>query len=155
MAKAKSPRVAIIMGSKSDLAIMEAAKKVMSEEFGIESDVLVASAHRTPAKVLSFAKNANKKYSVIIAGAGMAAHLPGVIAAYTTLPVIGVPIESKNLQGLDALLSIVQMPPGIPVATVAINGAKNAGILAIEILALRYTELEKKLAAYRKKLASA
>jgi 5-(carboxyamino)imidazole ribonucleotide mutase len=155
MAKITSPRVAIIMGSKSDLPTMEAAQKVMLDEFGVESDIMVASAHRNPAKVVEFAQNADKKYSAIIAGAGMAAHLPGVIAAYTTLPVIGVPIESKGLNGMDALFSIVQMPPGIPVATVAINGAKNAGILAVEIMALRFDELQKKLTAYRKKLASA
>ncbi len=147
------PRVAIVMGSKSDLPVMENAQKVLAE-FGIKSDVLVASAHRNPVKVVQFAKTAENKYQVIIAGAGMAAHLPGVIAAYTTLPVIGVPIESRGLQGVDALFSIVQMPAGIPVACVAIGGAKNAGLLAVEIIALANPKVKAALNAYRKELAA-
>ena len=146
------PRVAIIMGSKSDLPIMEKAVEQL-QEFGIESEVTVASAHRTPIKVAKFAKDAEKKFDLIIAGAGMAAHLPGVIAAYTTLPIIGVPLEGKGLSGFDALYSIVQMPPGVPVACVAIGGAKNAAILAAQILSLKYPALVKKLKSFKEELA--
>ena len=135
------------MGSKSDMAVMDEAKKMLAK-LGIQSDTVVASAHRTPKKVIALAQQAEGKYSVIIAGAGMAAHLPGVIASYTTLPVIGVPIDTKSLKGFDSLFSIVQMPPGIPVATVAIGGAKNAGILAAQIIALS----DKKVAGELKKL---
>jgi len=148
----KRPKVGIIMGSKSDLEIMSRAAEVL-RGFGIGSDVVIASAHRTPKKVRAFAAKAEKQYDLIIAGAGMAAHLPGVLASFTTLPVIGVPISSKALGGFDALYSIVQMPPGIPVATVAIDGAKNAGILAAEILAAKYPYLKSKLAQFRKNLA--
>jgi 5-(carboxyamino)imidazole ribonucleotide mutase len=146
------PKVAIIMGSKSDLPVMEKAVEQL-REFGIDSEVTVASAHRTPFKVAKFAQKAEKKFDLIIAGAGMAAHLPGVIAAYTTLPVIGVPLESQGLSGFDALFSIVQMPPGVPVACMAIGGAKNAAILAAEILSLKYAALGPKLKKFKDNLA--
>ena len=130
------PKVSIIMGSTSDLPVMEKAAKVLND-FCIPFEINALSAHRTPAEVESFAKNAQKRgIEVIIAGAGMAAHLPGVIAAMTPIPVIGVPINA-SLDGMDALLAIAQMPPGIPVATTAINGAMNAGILAIGDNALK------------------
>jgi len=126
--------VSIIMGSTSDLPVMEKAAKIL-DEFDIPFEINALSAHRTPEKVEEFAKNAKDNgFKVIIAGAGMAAHLPGVIAAMTPLPIIGVPIKA-SLEGVDALYSIVQMPPGIPVATVGINGAMNAGLLAVQILA--------------------
>lgn len=144
-------RVGIICGSKSDLAVLEKAEAQL-KEFGIAYDVTVASAHRTPKKVEQYAKSAEQKYDLIIAAAGMAAALPGVIAAHTTLPVIGIPIHSKGLAGHDALFSIVQMPPGVPVASVAIDGAKNAAILAAQILALKYPELKTKLTQLKKKL---
>ncbi len=142
------PLVSIIMGSTSDLPTMEAAAKFLNEmEIPFELNAL--SAHRTPEKVEEFAKGAyDRGIRVIIAGAGMAAHLPGVIAAMTTLPVIGVPIKA-SLEGMDALLAIVQMPPGIPVATVSINGAQNAGILAAEILATGDEALHKKLVKFK------
>ena len=143
-------KVAVIMGSKSDLEIMQDACIIL-EDFGIDYICEVVSAHRTPEKMFDFAKNAKKNgISVIIAGAGGAAHLPGMVAALTTLPVIGVPVKSKALKGMDSLLSIVQMPAGIPVATVAINGAKNAGLLAVSILALQSEQLHQKLDNYRK-----
>lgn len=126
--------VGIIMGSDSDLPIMQEAAKVL-DELGISYEITVVSAHRTPDRMFEYAKAAQEKgIKVIIAGAGGSAHLPGITASLTPLPVIGVPIKTTNLDGLDSLLSIVQMPPGIPVATVAINGAKNAGILAASIL---------------------
>ena len=122
-------KVALIMGSDSDWEVMSPAVEVL-QEFGIETEIVVASAHRTPDKVHDFASGAaGREVGVIIAAAGAAAHLPGVVAAYTTLPVIGVPVNSTSLGGMDALLSIVQMPSGIPVACMAINGAKNAGLL--------------------------
>ena len=128
-------KVAIIMGSDSDLPVMSEAAEML-EELGVGYELTVVSAHRTPDRMFTFAKEAaNRGISVIIAGAGGAAHLPGMVAALTHLPVIGVPIKSRNLGGEDSLLSIVQMPPGIPVATVAIDGAKNAGILAAQIIA--------------------
>jgi 5-(carboxyamino)imidazole ribonucleotide mutase len=143
--------VGIIMGSDSDLPIMKDAAKIL-EDFGIGCELTVSSAHRTPQRTLEYAKNAEERgIEVIISGAGGAAHLPGVIAAMTTLPVIGVPVISK-LNGLDSLLSIVQMPSGIPVATVAVNGAKNAGILAAEILAIKYPDIKSKLKEYRETL---
>ena len=146
-----NPRVSIIMGSTSDLAIMEKAAKVL-DDMGIPFEMNALSAHRTPAEVEAFAKQAAERgIEVIIAGAGMAAHLPGVIAASTPLPVIGVPIKS-SLDGMDALLAIVQMPPGIPVATVGINGALNAAILAVQILSLEDKELETKFIAYKEGL---
>jgi len=146
------PKVAIIIGSKSDLPVVERCTKIF-EEFEISYDVKVLSAHRTPFETQEFAVNADKYYDIIIAGAGKAAHLPGVIASYTLLPVIGLPIKSSILDGLDSLLSIVQMPKGVPVATVAIDGAENAALLACHILSLKYTYLKKTLADYREKMA--
>jgi 5-(carboxyamino)imidazole ribonucleotide mutase len=145
-------KVAIIMGSNSDWPVLEPAEKVL-KEFGIEVEVTVASAHRTPALVHDFAANARARgVEVIIAAAGAAAHLGGVIASYTTLPIIGIPINATPLNGMDALLSFVQMPSGIPVATMAINGAKNAALFAVEILAVKYPALVEKLAENRKKM---
>ena len=145
-------KVAIIMGSDSDWPKMEAAEKML-KQFGVEVEVTVASAHRTPELVKEFAEGARARgVEAIIAAAGMAAHLGGVIAAYTTLPIIGVPIAGSKLDGVDALLSFVQMPSGIPVAVMAIDGAKNAAIFAVEILAAKYPELVEKLAAYRKQM---
>ena len=142
------------MGSDSDLSVMEEAGKVL-KEFGVPYEITVCSAHRTPDRAHEYATTAVERgLKVIIAGAGGAAHLAGVLAAYTTLPVIGVPIHSK-LDGLDSLLSTLQMPPGIPVATVAIDGAKNAGILAVEILATADDGLVNKLMDYKKKMADA
>jgi 5-(carboxyamino)imidazole ribonucleotide mutase len=147
-------KVAIIMGSESDLEIMNEATKVF-KDFGVPHELKVMSAHRTPKTVARFSGGAEKNgFKVIVAGAGKAAHLPGVIAAYTQLPVIGVPIKTKDLGGLDSLLSIVQMPNGVPVATVAINGAKNAAILACQILALQEPVLRNKLRAFKQKLAA-
>jgi len=144
--------VGIIMGSDSDLPIMEDAVKVL-KEFGIGYEVKVLSAHRTPNQHAEYSRTAiDRGLKVIIAAAGGAAHLPGVTAAQTILPVIGVPIKGKSLEGMDALLSIVQMPPGIPVATVAINGAKNAGILAASIIALVNPDIHSKLVEYKKKM---
>ena len=143
------PQVSIIMGSTSDLPVMEKACKFF-EEMEIPFEVNALSAHRTPAEVSDFARNAAARgIRVIIAGAGMAAALPGVIAAETPLPVIGVPIKGSTLEGLDATLAILQMPPGIPVATVAINGAQNAAILAMQILALADSILMQKLIDYK------
>ncbi len=145
-------KVAIIMGSDSDWPLVEPAVQVLTD-FGIETEVVVASAHRTPDKVHAFASEARQRgIEVIIAAAGAAAHLGGVIAAYTTLPVIGIPINSTSLNGLDSLLSFVQMPAGIPVATMAINGAKNAGIFAVQIMSGKHEELVDKLADYRKQM---
>lgn len=145
------PRVSIIMGSTSDLPVMGKAAGLLNE-FEIPFEINALSAHRTPKEVEQFASNASKNgIQVIIAAAGMAAHLPGVIASMTTLPVIGVPI-SASLDGMDALLAIVQMPPGIPVATVGINGALNAAILAVQILATEDEELQKKLIDYKENL---
>ncbi len=129
-----SPLVGIIMGSDSDLPIMQEAAKVC-DEFDVPFEITIVSAHRTPDRLVEYAETAESRgLKVIIAGAGGAAHLPGMTAAMTVLPVIGVPVKGKNLEGMDSLLSIVQMPPGIPVATVAVNGAKNAGLLALKIL---------------------
>jgi len=145
-------KVAIIMGSNSDWPVLEPAEKTL-KEFGVEVEVLVASAHRTPDLVHEFAAGARERgVEVIIAAAGAAAHLGGVIAAYTTLPVIGIPINATALNGVDALLSFVQMPAGIPVATMAINGAKNAALFAIQILSTKYPELVGKMAVDRKKM---
>ena len=133
------------MGSDSDLPVLEKAIETL-KEFSVPFEVHVYSAHRTPEKAIEFSKNAeNKNFGVIIAAAGMAAHLAGIIAANTTIPVIGIPCKSQNLEGIDALLSTVQMPSGIPVATVAINGGVNAALLSIEILAINDKELSKKL----------
>ncbi|MGB9620464.1 MAG: 5-(carboxyamino)imidazole ribonucleotide mutase [Armatimonadota bacterium] len=146
-------KVAILMGSKSDAEVMKAASEAL-DEFGVENDTFVMSAHRNPKDVAEFASTAEEKgYEVIIAGAGMAAHLPGVIAALTPLPVIGVPTKSAALGGLDSLLSIVQMPSGVPVATVAIDGARNAGILAAVILSVKYPELREAVKKHKEKLA--
>ncbi len=147
-------KVAIIMGSDSDSPVMQEAATVLTE-FGIAFEYSIVSAHRTPERMYEFARTAHEKgFEVIIAGAGGAAHLPGMVAAISPLPVIGVPVQSKTLNGLDSLLSIVQMPGGVPVATVAINGAKNAGILAVQILATHDNELLKKVIDYKKKLES-
>ena len=140
------------MGSDSDLPIMSDTAKIL-DEFQVPYELTIASAHRSPDRLIEYAKSAkNRGLKIIIAAAGGAAHLAGVTAALTTIPVIGVPIKSKSLDGLDSLLSIVQMPPGIPVATVSINGATNAGLLAIEILATSDKLLSKKLDNYKKKL---
>jgi 5-(carboxyamino)imidazole ribonucleotide mutase len=142
-------KVGIIMGSKSDWPIMQEAQKILAE-FGIETEAEVVSAHRTPEKMVSYAKHAaSRGLQVIIAGAGGAAHLPGMVASMTPLPVIGVPIKSSNsIDGWDSILSILQMPNGIPVATVALNAAKNAGILAARIIGSTDAEVQQKLIAY-------
>ena len=146
-------QVAIIMGSSSDFPVMKAAKEIL-DELGIDSDVEVVSAHRTPEKMMAFAKSAaSKGYRVIIAGAGGAAHLPGMVASLTTLPVIGVPIKSSNsIDGWDSILSILQMPNGIPVATVALNASKNAGILAARILSISDSKIKLNLENYAEKM---
>jgi len=145
------PMVAVIMGSSSDEIVMKGAEDILSE-FGIAFEKVISSAHRAPEKTSNFAKDLKKRgFEVVIAGAGKAAHLPGVVASYTTIPVIGVPVKTDDLGGLDSLLSIVQMPTGVPVATVAINGAKNAAILAVQILALKYEDLNKKLELFKSK----
>ncbi|GDX51595.1 N5-carboxyaminoimidazole ribonucleotide mutase [Bacteroidota bacterium] len=145
-------KVGIVMGSDSDLEVMKEAA-VIFESFGVPYTITVMSAHRTPERAADFAGNAHKNgYGIIIAGAGAAAHLAGVMASLTHLPVIGVPVLAKSLAGMDSLYSTVQMPPGIPVATVAINGAQNAGLLAVQILALSDVTLSEKMIAYKKKL---
>ncbi len=142
-------KVAVLMGSPNDREKMQPAADML-ESFGLEADVQVMSAHRSPDLVTALASSAREQgYVAFICGAGMAAHLAGVVAAHTTLPVVGVPISSGALNGVDALYSTVQMPPGIPVATVAINGAKNAAILVVEMLAITDKDLAEKLAAYR------
>lgn len=147
-----NPVISIIMGSTSDLPVMEKAAQLLND-FRIPFEMNALSAHRTPEAVEEFAKNARKRgIKVIIAAAGMAAALPGVIAANTTLPVIGVPIKGSTLDGVDALYSIIQMPPGIPVATVTIDGAMNAAILAVQILALNDTALAQAFASYKEGL---
>jgi len=146
------PLVGIIMGSDSDLVVMKNATEILTS-LGIEHALTIVSAHRTPERAFQYARNAEEAgFEVIIAGAGGAAHLPGVIAALTPLPIIGVPIKSYSLQGLDSLLSIVQMPSGVPVATVSIDGAKNAGILAAEILGVKYPEIRESVRNYKEKL---
>ncbi|KUK32370.1 MAG: N5-carboxyaminoimidazole ribonucleotide mutase [Thermoanaerobacterales bacterium 50_218] len=146
-------RVGIVLGSDSDFQVMQEAVRVL-QEFGVGCEVVVASAHRTPQRAAEYALKAEERgIEVIIAGAGMAAHLPGVLASYTCLPVIGVPLQGSALGGVDALYSIVQMPPGVPVATVAINGARNAALLAVQILSLKDPHLRQKFQAYREKLA--
>ena len=153
MCISKDAKVAVIMGSDSDLTVMKNCIKIL-KDFEINYEVMVCSAHRTPDKASEFAKKAEANgIDVIIAAAGKAAHLPGVLAAYTPIPVIGVPIKSSTLDGLDSLLSIVQMPTGIPVATVAIDGAENAALLAIQILSVAYHELRNKMIEYKKLLA--
>ena len=146
------PLVGIIMGSDSDLPVMQEAAKVL-EEFKIGYELTVVSAHRTPDRLYGYARSAVKKgLKVIIAGAGGAAHLPGMTASITSLPVIGVPIKTSAMKGLDSLLSIAQMPPGIPVATVAVNGAKNAGLLAAQILATNDKKLLRKVEKFKSNL---
>jgi len=145
--------VGVIMGSDSDWSVMKSAAEACAE-FGVPSEVRVISAHRTPRDLEQYAGGAHERgLRVIIAGAGGAAHLPGVTAAFTTLPVIGVPLESKALKGMDSLLSIVQMPSGVPVATVAIGGGRNAGLLAVQILAVANAALHKKVVAFKERLA--
>jgi 5-(carboxyamino)imidazole ribonucleotide mutase len=151
--KKSKPVVGILMGSDSDWPTMKAAADLLAE-FGIASEAKVISAHRDPHGLEAYAGSASQRgLRIIIAGAGGAAHLPGVTAAFTTLPVIGVPIESKSLKGLDSLLSIVQMPPGVPVATVGIGAAKNAGILAVQMLALADARLQASLKSFKQNLA--
>lgn len=145
-------KIGVIMGSKSDFPTMKDCIKIL-DDFNLEYEIKIVSAHRTPNLMYEYATQAKKRgLEIIIAGAGGAAHLPGMVASLTELPVIGVPIESKTLKGIDSLLSIVQMPGGVPVATVSIGGAKNAGLLAIRILALKDNELSKKLTEYQKNM---
>lgn len=144
--------VGIIMGSDSDLPVMQEAAKML-DYFGIPYELTVVSAHRTPERLFEYAKEASsKKLKVIIAGAGGAAHLPGMVASITSVPVIGVPVKTQALQGVDSLYSIVQMPPGIPVATVAINGAKNAGILAAQMIGSFNEDIQNKVIEYKSSL---
>ena len=151
--KEQNPLVSIIMGSDSDLPTMQEAIAVC-EEFGVKSEVAIVSAHRTPQRMVQYAQSAHERgIKVIIAGAGGAAHLPGMVASLTPLPVIGVPVATRHLSGVDSLYSIVQMPGGIPVATVAIGNAKNAGLLAVQILAVHQPELLQKVQQYRQDLA--
>jgi 5-(carboxyamino)imidazole ribonucleotide mutase len=148
----KTARVGVIMGSDSDWAVMEAAAHALAE-FEVPFEVGVVSAHRTPARMLEYARTAaDRGVEVIIAGAGGAAHLPGMVAAATPLPVIGVPVPLEKLDGLDSLLSIVQMPAGVPVATVSIGGARNAGLLAVRILGSADTELRKRMESFQTQL---
>ena len=156
LAAAESPpQVAVVMGSDSDLPTLQPAVTVL-EEFGVKVEVRVLSAHRTPLEMVAFAKEAHQRgLKVIVAGAGGAAHLPGMVASLTTLPVIGVPVQSRALSGVDSLHSIVQMPGGIPVATVAIGGGLNAGLLAAQILAICDPQLAERLRTYRQDLHDA
>ncbi len=147
--KANSPnKVAIIMGSRNDYPIMKKCELIL-KKFKIKNEVLIVSAHRTPERLFKFAKNAHRNYSVICAGAGRAAHLAGMCASLTKIPVIGVPIKDKKTDGVSALFSVAEMPNGIPVATTAINGALNAGLLAISIIALQDKKVRIKLENYR------
>ena len=149
----EAAKVLIIVGSRSDLPKMEECQQEL-ESLGIASNLVVASAHRNPRKVTESIREAEESgVEVIVAGAGMAAHLPGVVAAYTDLPVIGVPLDSGLPGGVDALFSIVQMPPGVPVAAVAVGGSKNAAVLAARILGIKYPDVAERLKEYRKKLA--
>ena len=151
----QNPKAAVIMGSDSDLPIVRKTIEVL-KKFDIEYEVNVLSAHRTPDLTMEYARNAEQRgFEVIIAAAGKAAHLPGVIAALTILPVIGIPIKSSTMDGLDSLLSIVQMPSGIPVATVAIDGAENAGLLAVQILSLKHQKLKEKLKKHKDSMEQA
>ena len=144
-----NPLVGIIMGSDSDLPIMNEAKQIL-DSFGVANEITIVSAHRTTRRMVQYATSAKKRgVEVIIAGAGGAAHLPGMIASLTAVPVIGVPIKTKTLEGLDSLLSIAQMPPGVPVAAMAINGAKNAGLLACQILGTKYSHIRTKIEEYK------
>ncbi len=146
------PLVGIVMGSDSDLGVMQKAAEVL-KDFSVAYEMRILSAHRVPNKLKEFINESEKKgIKVFIAGAGLAAHLPGVVAAFTTLPVIGVPLKSGALNGFDSLLSIVQMPPGVPVATVAIDGSKNAALLALQILATKEEVVAEKLKNYKKEM---
>lgn len=146
------PKVAILMGSKSDFPVVKPAVTVL-KDFGVEVETRVISAHRTPDEAHEFAKDAQDKgFEAIICAAGKAAHLGGVIAAYTVLPVIGLPVKTDMMGGLDSLLSIVQMPSGIPVATVGVNGGENAGLLALQILGIKYPEISERLKEYKQKM---
>ena len=147
-------RVGIIMGSDSDLPVMKEATTILNQ-LGVETETTIVSAHRTPERLFEYAEHAaDRGICVIIAGAGGAAHLPRMVASMTHLPVIGVPVQSKTMSGIDSLYSIVQMPPGVPVATVAINGAKNAGILAAQILGIYDEEISDKVIAFKKEMES-
>jgi len=153
MSKQAAPKVAIVLGSDSDWPAMQACREQL-DEFGIAAEVRILSAHRTPQQVAEFASSAREAgYKVIIAAAGMAAALPGVIAAHTTLPVIGVPMASGSLGGLDALLSIAQMPPGVPVACLAVNGARNAAVLAAQIIGTYDSDVAEKVGRFKASLA--
>lgn len=153
--KAKKPLVGIIMGSDSDLQVMQEAADLL-DSFGVPYELTIVSAHRTARRLYDYASAAKKRgIRVVIAGAGGAAHLPGMVAAITPLPVIGVPIKTKSLEGIDSLLSIAQMPPGVPVATVAINGAKNAGILACQVLSISDRALAEKVVKFKQKMEGA
>ena len=144
-----NPLVGIIMGSDSDLPIMNEAKEIL-DSFGVANEITIVSAHRTTRRMVQYATSAKERgVEVIIAGAGGAAHLPGMVASLSALPVIGVPIKTKTLEGLDSLLSIAQMPPGVPVAAMAINGAKNAGLLACQILGTKYSHIRTKIEEYK------
>jgi 5-(carboxyamino)imidazole ribonucleotide mutase len=150
----KKTVVGIIMGSDSDLPVMKEAKEIL-DSFGVPNEITIVSAHRSTKRMVDYAAGAKKRgIEVIIAGAGGAAHLPGMVASLTSLPVIGVPIKTKSLDGLDSLLSIAQMPPGVPVATVAVNGAKNAGILACQMLGIKYPDIASKVEKYKRDLES-
>lgn len=152
MKNINQPVIGIVMGSDSDLAVMSQAASLL-DEFNIDYELTIVSAHRTPERMYAYAKTAIKKgLKVIIAGAGGSAHLPGMIASLTPIPVIGVPIKTENLDGLDSLLSIVQMPPGIPVATVAINAGKNAGLLALSIIGIGNNQVLQKIQNYKQKI---
>jgi len=148
----KKALVGIIMGSDSDLPVMKEAKEIL-DAFGVPNEITIVSAHRTTRRMVDYAGSAKKRgIEVIIAGAGGAAHLPGMVASLTPLPVIGVPVKTKSLDGLDSLLSIAQMPPGVPVATVAVNGAKNAGILACQMLGIKHSDVARKIEEYKRDL---
>lgn len=145
-------KVAIVMGSKSDYPVVQKAEEIF-KEFGVEYETRIISAHRTPRVAEEFAKTAEERgIEVVIAAAGKAAHLAGVLAATTPLPVIGIPMKSSTMDGLDSLLSVVQMPKGVPVATVAIDGAENSALLAIQMMSIKYPELREKMKAYKAKM---
>ena len=148
------PLVGIIMGSDSDLLVMNEAKEVL-DSFRVANEITIVSAHRTTKRMVRYATTAKKRgMEIIIAGAGGAAHLPGMVASLTVVPVIGVPIKTRNLDGLDSLLSVAQMPPGVPVATMAINGARNAGLLACQILGTKYPNIATSVERYKRQLES-
>ena len=148
------PLVGIIMGSDSDLPVMNEAKEIL-DSFGVANEITIVSAHRTTKRMVRYATTARKRgMKIIIAGAGGAAHLPGMVASLTVVPVIGVPIKTRDLDGLDSLLSVAQMPPGVPVATMAINGARNAGLLACEILGTKYPNIAISVERYKRQLES-